>query len=194
MMMPVQFVVLLMRRPVCVQRVGLGRADEIVVGQAVAGRVGGPAQPCSGGSSTVRSGMVVFAVDHAGQRVHEGHGLVVVAEREVAHAGVSPCDAPVRQLRPAGRRWRHRPARARRAMQWLVRSVSAHAGRPRCASSWCDAHRGRRMRIVERRVQRVGRQGRRIVLVHLDQGRDQVARIAVAGGEGVRLELVLARA
>ena len=50
------------------------------------------------------------------------------------------------------------------------------------------------MRIVKRRVQGIGRQRRGIVFVHLDQRRDQVARIGVGGGEGVGFEFVLARA
>ena len=49
------------------------------------------------------------------------------------------------------------------------------------------------MRIVEGRVQRVRGEGGGVVLVHLDQGRHQVATIGMPGSEGVGFELVLAR-
>jgi Zn-dependent protease with chaperone function len=56
-----------------------------------------------------------------------------------------------------------------------------------------DANRRRRMRVVERRMQGIGRERCCIVLIELDQRGDQRRRRCVPGGELVSLELVPAR-
>ena len=46
------------------------------------------------------------------------------------------------------------------------------------------------MGVIDRGIDRVRRQRRGVVALQLDEGAGQVIRIGVAGGVGIRLELV----
>ncbi len=96
-----------------------------------------------------------------------GRDQIVAAMRghhEAAYARAGRC----------ARRFRERP---------LMRARNSRSIR-------CDS---RRMRVVERGVERIGRQRGRIVFVQLDERVDEVLRIRLRGGERVGLELVFAR-
>src|SRR5437660_802879 len=90
--------------------------------------------------------------------------------------------ARVRAGVPAGRGLDFFPARVD-----MFRLLGVSGLQPR------DAQQRRRVRVVESRMQGVGRQRRRIVLVELDQGTRKVAGVGNSRRVGVRLEFVEAR-
>src|SRR5690606_10859320 len=69
------------------QRVGAGRADEVVLGKA-ADIVGGETHHAAVIVDT-QIGVVVFPVGHEGQRIHERHGPVVIVEHESPNHGTA---------------------------------------------------------------------------------------------------------
>src|ERR1019366_1718238 len=56
-----------------------------------------------------------------------------------------------------------------------------------------NAHHGRRVRVVELGIQRIGGQCRRVVLIQLNQRVDQVGRVGLLGGISICLKLMFAR-
>ena len=141
--------------------------------------------------------MVVLAVRDRRHGVHERHRPVVVREAECL------LDPVVRRASsPAGRRAGSpsspssscgafgRQCIASQRARAVVRSACACIDVP---PSQRDAHGRRRMRVVERGIQRIRRERRGVVLVELHQRADERRGRRVLRGERVGLELVPAR-
>ena len=150
---------------------------------------------------------MVLAVRDPRERVHERHRLVIVRERERLRQRVAGARPSRQRRRVRGELVGAEARRARAAMhggereqlrvELRVRGGShaaiAIGGVPRQRLDVRDADRRRRVRVVERRMQRIGRQRRRVVLVQLDERQRECGRRRMARRERVGLELVAAR-